>query len=127
MSENPLLRILIVDDCAVIRQAAFLAISDFHCKTDFACNGQEAVNLIKQNHYDLVLMDVEMPVLDGLQATRLIRQLEGDAGLIPVIAVTTGAPASTCMRAGMNDYFLKPANYKAILSQWLPHCLEHPM
>lgn len=127
MPANSVLRILVVDDCAVLRRVALLALSDFSCKADFASDGKEAINLIKQNQYDLVLMDIEMPVLDGLQATILIRQMEGNAGLIPVIAVTASAPATVCKRAGMNDYFVKPADYKMILSQWLPHCLplEH--
>lgn len=127
MPADSVLRILIVDDCAVIRQVAFVALSNFNCEADFACDGREAVDLITKNHYDLVLMDVEMPVLDGLEATRMIRQIDGDKGLIPVIAVTAGAPPTVCKSAGMNDYFVKPADYKLILSQWLPHCLpfEH--
>jgi CheY-like chemotaxis protein len=118
------LRILIVDDCPVVRQAVSLSLAGFNCKADFACNGLEAVSLVQQHHYDLVLMDVEMPVLDGLQATRMIRRMEGNAGLIPVIA---SAPAAICKLAGMNDYFVKPADYKTILRQWLPHFLpfEH--
>ncbi|MBY0548325.1 MAG: response regulator [Candidatus Obscuribacterales bacterium] len=124
MLVNPVSRILVADDCAVIRQSVLLALDDFNCAADFACNGQEAIQLIRQYKYDLVLMDVEMPVLDGLQATRKIRQMEDPARLVPIIAVTTCALAAVCQRAGMNDYFVKPADYKMILSQWLPQCLS---
>lgn len=76
MPVNPVLRILVVDDCAVIRQSVLLTLGDFNCTADFACNGQEAIKLIGQHKYDLVLMDVEMPVLDGLQATYKIRKMD---------------------------------------------------
>jgi CheY-like chemotaxis protein len=79
-----------------------------------AANGREAVHLFGKGHYDAVLMDVQMPEIDGLEATRLIRQVESESGSnrrAPVIALTAHAMAGDeqiCINAGMDGYLSKP-------------------
>ena len=78
---------------------------------DIADNGKIAVDKIKENDYDIVLMDVSMPVMNGFEATRLIRQLPAPKGTIPVIAMTAHALESKrkeCFESGMNDFITKP-------------------
>ena len=82
-------------------------------------NGREAINFIKNNRCDLILMDVQMPEMDGIEATRQIRMLE-DPGLstIPIIALTANAvkgDKERCLAAGMNDYLSKPINVETML------------
>ena len=94
-----------------------------------ANNGQEAVDSIKENHFALVLMDVQMPVMDGIQATKEIRSLlpkiYGDSWKTPIVAVTANAMLEDdrrCLDAGMDDYLAKPFLKKdliQILEQWV--------
>ena len=81
---------------------------------DLAENGSKAVELFKLNHYDLILMDIQMPVMDGIQATLTIRQMEKELGIsnpIRIIAVTAFAlekDREKCLAAGMDDFLAKP-------------------
>ncbi|UCV02206.1 PAS domain-containing protein [Dechloromonas denitrificans] len=92
---------------------------------DVAHNGKEAVSLAACRHYDVVLLDIEMPLLDGLEATRQIRALPGWAN-VPILAMSTGVFAEDrdrCLMAGMNDHVAKPVVPEllfATLSRWLP-------
>ena len=87
-------------------------------------DGQRALDLALTRHYDLVLMDVQMPVLDGLQATRALRERAGHA--MPVIAMTAhafGEDRAACLDAGMNDHVAKPVDPELLyttLLRWLP-------
>ena len=95
---------------------------------DLAENGLEALDAIKQNHYDLVLMDLQMPGMDGFEATRTLRngQEFGDKMAIPIIALTANAMAEDrerCIRAGMDDYLPKPIN-RGDLARKLAHFLS---
>jgi CheY-like chemotaxis protein len=81
----------------------------YHC--DIARNGEEAVRAVERQDYDIILMDVQMPGMDGLQATRLIRRLDPPKNAVPIIAMTAHAMKDVrenYLAAGMNDYVFKP-------------------
>ncbi|TCJ13021.1 sensor histidine kinase, partial [Parasulfuritortus cantonensis] len=122
-------RLLLVEDNPTNQKVAeaLLRKLGYHDVT-VADNGQEAIERLKRDHYDLVLMDCQMPVLDGLEATRRIRAAapgEFDCR-VPVVAMTAHAMAEQkqeCMEAGMNDYLSKPVQREelaAMLAKWLP-------
>jgi len=109
------LRVLVVDDNATNRLVAGKMLSEFKPVTNFACDGHEAITAVHRFKYDLVLMDMHMPELDGLAATRAIRQ----AGLtVPVVAFTANAfkeDIDACLAAGMADFISKPVRRKDLL------------
>jgi CheY-like chemotaxis protein len=92
---------------------------------EVASNGREGVNKVAEAHWDLVLMDINMPEMDGLSATRAIRALPGTADL-PIIALTANAfqnDRNACFAAGMNDFIAKPVSPAVLqekLMRWLP-------
>jgi two-component system sensor histidine kinase/response regulator len=95
------------------------------CEVDLASNGVEAVDAATKKNYDLILMDMQMPRMDGLTATRAIRALPGHRNT-PIVALTANAFADDrqrCIDAGMNDYLSKPVTptmIATVLRQWLP-------
>ena len=107
-------RVLLVEDYPVNQQVAMRNLTGAGYGVDIACNGQEAVDSFKRGGYDLILMDVQMPVMDGIEATRIIRALEQEAGSLqrlPIIALTAHAVKDyidACLKAGMDDYLIKP-------------------
>jgi signal transduction histidine kinase/DNA-binding response OmpR family regulator len=112
------LRVLIVDDNPTNRLVAAKMLKDFDIQTDTACDGAEAVTAAKRFNYDLTLMDVRMPEMDGLQATRAIRARGHRLAMMPIIAFTANAfpeDVKTCSEAGMNDFVVKPARKKALV------------
>ena len=103
-------RILLVDDNANNREVALDFLAAARMRVDTAADGLQAVAMVKDGDYDLVLMDIQMPVLDGLSATREIRALPGRATL-PIVAMTANAMSGDRERslaAGMNDHVVKP-------------------
>jgi signal transduction histidine kinase/CheY-like chemotaxis protein/HPt (histidine-containing phosphotransfer) domain-containing protein len=111
------LRVLIADDNPTNRLVAAQMLKDFDIQTDTACDGTEAVTATDRFNYDLILMDVRMPEMDGLQATRTIRA-RAESQTIPIIAFTANAfpeDVRTCREAGMNDFVVKPARKKAMV------------
>ena len=104
------LRILVADDHAVNQRLVLLQLAQLGHQADLVSNGAEAVTAVRRRPYDVVLMDVRMPELDGPAATRLIRAELGDRGPW-IIAVTADALPGTrdaCMAAGMDDHLTKP-------------------
>ncbi|MEC9347906.1 MAG: ATP-binding protein [Pseudomonadota bacterium] len=112
------LRVLVVDDVPVNQKLAMTIVETAGHDGFAAGSGREALQALRALPYDLVLMDVEMPEMDGLAATRAIRQLPGAVGSIPIIAMTAH-PAdqyiARCLDAGMNGYLSKPLEADALL------------
>ena len=112
------LRALIVDDNPTNRLVAAKMLKDFDVQIDTACDGAEAVTAANRFNYDMILMDVRMPEMDGLQATRIIRSRGEKQSTVPVIAFTANAfpeDIEACREAGMNDFVVKPARKKAMV------------
>ena len=94
-------------------------------------NGHEAVEAMTRIDYDAVLMDCQMPVMDGFEATRIIRAAEAGRGRrVPIIALTASAMQSDrerCLAAGMDDYLtkpIKPIDLAEVLARWVPRSVE---
>ncbi|MFA5262532.1 MAG: PAS domain S-box protein [Opitutaceae bacterium] len=121
-------RILLAEDNITNQQVAVGILKKLGLSADAVANGLEAIHALTDIPYDLVLMDVQMPVMDGLEATRQIRnpQTQSRNHDIPIIAMTAHAMArdqEMCLAAGMNDYVSKPVEPEAlakVLEKWLP-------
>jgi len=144
MAERLPLRILLAEDTAVNQKVALLLLKKLGYRADVACNGLEVIEALHRQPYDVVLMDVHMPEMDGLEATRQIRQQwgngklgsysisqEGSETVNPVsyspphiVAMTANAmrgDRDSCLEAGMNDYVSKPVQLQE-LAQALQQC-----
>jgi two-component system sensor histidine kinase/response regulator len=118
-------RVLFAEDHPLSQEILFEMLEDLGCDVDVASDGQEAVDCAAERDFDLILMDMQMPKMDGLAATRAIRQLPRHRET-PIIALTANAFAEDrqrCFEAGMNDHIGKPvtpATLGALLGRWLP-------
>ncbi|PUA96016.1 PAS domain S-box-containing protein [Acidovorax sp. 107] len=125
----PGLRLLLAEDNALNQEVACELLQQLGFAVDVAGDGLIAVDHARQQHYDLILMDIQMPHLDGLQATRQIRALPGHAQT-PIVAMTANAFAedrAAALAAGMNDHLPKPvdpAQLARVLAHQLPHAVE---
>ncbi|XP_002967448.2 uncharacterized protein LOC9635761 [Selaginella moellendorffii] len=112
------LKILVAEDNVVNQRVAMTLLQKWGHATVLACNGSEAVEQSSKEFFDLVLMDVQMPICDGFQATREIRELEKSSGVrTPIVAMTAHAMSGDgdrCIAAGMDGYISKPLNAKKL-------------
>ena len=117
-------RVLLAEDEEINREITLSMLDDIGMITDLAENGAEAVELVRQKRYDLILMDMQMPILDGLGATRQIRLLP-QCDRLPILAMTANAfneDKIRCFEAGMNDFITKPVSpelFFVTLLRWL--------
>jgi signal transduction histidine kinase/CheY-like chemotaxis protein/HPt (histidine-containing phosphotransfer) domain-containing protein len=115
----PPCRLLVVDDVAINRELLVQMLGQYGHQVTCAANGEEAVELVQHGQFDLVLMDVQMPVLDGISATRRIRQLPPPAGQVPVVALTASIIADEhqhCLDAGMDGVLTKPVDWDKLFA-----------
>ena len=123
--------VLVVEDNNANQQVAIGMLERLGCIVSVADNGIEAVNLVSRNRFEIILMDCNMPVMDGYEATTQIRKMESAVSNIPIIAMTANVQdgeRQKCMQVGMNDYMSKPIKLqklKDMLLQWLPETGNH--
>jgi CheY-like chemotaxis protein len=111
------LKVLVVEDNCVNQRVATGILARMGHVADIASNGLEAVARVEERTYDLVLMDMQMPQMDGLEATRIIRAMGEPAARVPIVAMTANALASdreACLAAGMNDFISKPLDRRKL-------------
>lgn len=120
-------RVLLAEDQRINRRVALLQLKELGYEAEAVTNGAEAVEAVAANDYDVVLMDVQMPEVDGLTAARMIRAAEVHSGRhVPIIALTANAlerDRQACIEAGMDDFLPKPleiAELRRMLDRWLP-------
>lgn len=119
--------VLLVEDNPVNQDVAVAMLTKLGLKSEIADNGKLALELLSRNNYDMILMDCQMPVMDGFEATALIRRNGGDAMELPIIAMTanvTESDRSRCLQVGMDDFLPKPYTIDQlhqIVMRWLPN------
>ena len=117
-------RVLLVEDNEINQEVAIGQLEDAELFVDLAENGAVAVRMVRENDYDIVLMDMQMPVMDGIEATRAIRS-DPNHQALPIIAMTANALVSdreACLQAGMNDHIAKPIDPDqlfGVLLRWI--------
>jgi CheY-like chemotaxis protein len=113
------LRVLLAEDNVVNQKVAMSILRRLGCEVQAVDNGRLAVEAVKEGQYDVVLMDIQMPELDGLAATVAIRRLPSAQRSLPIIAVTANAMQSdreACMASGMDDFMPKPITFADVLA-----------
>lgn len=122
------MRILLVEDDRSLSRAVSTILQKNNYSVDCVENGQIALDYLEEDIYDAVIMDIMMPVMDGLTATKAIRALNRpDAGIIPIIAMTANAFAEDvqrCLDAGMNAHLAKPLDIEKVKKTICEHTIE---
>jgi CheY-like chemotaxis protein len=122
------IRVLVVEDVKLNQLLMKTLLDDFGFQRDIAVNGEIAIEKLKANSYDLVLMDLQMPVMDGFTATKYIR--EHISTTIPIIALTadvTTTDLQKCTEVGMNDYVSKPIDEKILYNKIVSNIHDHDL
>jgi CheY-like chemotaxis protein len=121
-----LIRVLLVDDNIVNQRLAARLLQKLGCEVSVASSGRDALDRLALHSQDLIIMDCQMPDLDGYQATRQIREREGATRHTPIVAMTAYAmrgDRERCLAAGMDDYYSKPVtgdDFIEMLERWGP-------
>jgi CheY-like chemotaxis protein len=117
--------VLVAEDNPVNQRVAVKMLERLGCRVDLVADGTEAVSRVASTAYDLVLMDCQMPTMDGYEATERIRRADHDRTRVPIVAMTAHAlqgDRARCLAAGMDDYISKPvqpADLKAIVERFV--------
>lgn len=112
-------KILLAEDNLINQKVAIRTLNSAGYQVDAVLNGEQAIRAFSQDHYDLILMDIQMPEIDGFTATQKIRELNSHGKEIPIIAITAHAligDKERCLKAGMNDYIAKPVVAREIIN-----------
>jgi signal transduction histidine kinase/ActR/RegA family two-component response regulator len=115
---KPDVKVLLVEDNKVNQKVAIAILQKAGCKVDAVDNGQDAIQQLQREHYDMVLMDCQMPVMDGFEATARIRAMTTPLCRIPIIAITAHAMKDDqrkCLDSGMDDYISKPVGRQDLI------------
>jgi CheY-like chemotaxis protein len=124
--------VLLAEDNTVNQKIAVALLKKLGCSVQVAVDGEEAISLWSRGHFDCILMDCQMPRMDGYQATTEIRKLGGNGMRIPIIALTANAMAGDrerCLAAGMDDYLTKPLRFEElgrVLGGWITNLSTAP-
>jgi PAS domain S-box-containing protein len=120
------IHILSAEDNEMSRMVLQKHLNSWNVRPQFVVNGNEAVELVKKNNFDLILMDIQMPEMDGYEATRIIRSMTAsEKASVPIIGLTahaTDAERIKCMECGMNDYLSKPYRAEELLFKITENC-----
>jgi CheY-like chemotaxis protein len=131
-SAEPLVHVLIVDDSEIMCELAARTLREFGCSSEQALGGVRALKLLSARTYDVVLLDCQMPDLDGYSVVRRYRELErkhADGRRTPIVAMTGdvgGECRKACLEAGMDDYLGKPfrvADLRSMIERWAKRSL----
>ncbi|MCB1960907.1 MAG: response regulator [Rhodocyclaceae bacterium] len=123
-------RVLVAEDHPVNAEIVAALLGECGCRVTLASDGRQAVEACRNGTFDLVLMDIQMPGMDGVEATRQIRALEGEGARVPIVALTANAlrdDRKAALAVGMNDYLTKPVTGQRLrdaLLRWLPEALR---
>lgn len=118
--------VLVVDDIKTNRFLLVKLLKKFGVNSVEAEDGVEAVEMCQKETYSMVFMDIDMPQMDGIEATQRIRALSNGCEEVPIVAITAGGVRATreiCLGSGMNDHYTKPIErdtIRAILDKWYP-------
>jgi CheY-like chemotaxis protein len=118
------LEFLVVEDDLTIRKIMLIQLKLFALKVDCAQNGIEAVRFVENCRYDIIFMDIQMPEMNGIEATATIRNHEVSQGHPPTVIVATtagGATKEQCLDAGMNGYVEKPVDINKLIDVFQTH------
>lgn len=107
-------KIIVAEDSSVIQNLTKKILSQLNYEIVAVKNGQQVIDLIQKDTFDLILMDIHMPVMDGMECSRTIRKMTGDQKNIPIVAITGNAnnySQDQFIEAGINEFLPKPLNY----------------